>query len=173
ILDAGDTNFLQGQVVDKWAFREENDNILDKKVVMDAGDSSTLKPGMIISARRLRDENSSLKRKDLKLVQVRDAETAVSAPTLQGITAASLGTESFISAASFQETTKVLSEAAIRGKRDELLGLKENVIVGHLIPAGTGQRAFQNMIVGSKEEYEKLSENMERASSKKSSEAIL
>ncbi|HSL87492.1 MAG TPA: DNA-directed RNA polymerase subunit beta', partial [Bacteroidales bacterium] len=136
ILDAGDTGFLQGQVVDKWAFREENDNILDKKVVMDSGDSSTLKPGMIITARRLRDENSSLKRKDLKLVQVRDAETAVSQPTLQGITAASLGTESFISAASFQETTKVLSEAAIRGKRDELLGLKENVIVGHLIPAG-------------------------------------
>ena len=138
ILDAGDTGFLQNQVVDKWAFREENDNILDKKVVMDTGDSSTLKQGMIISARRLRDENSSLKRKDLKLVQVRDAETAVSKPTLQGITAASLGTESFISAASFQETTKVLSEAAIRGKRDFLLGLKENVIVGRLIPAGTG-----------------------------------
>jgi DNA-directed RNA polymerase subunit beta' len=172
ILDAGDTGFLQNQVVDKWAFREENDNILDKKVVIDAGDSSTLKPGMIISARRLRDENSSLKRKDLKLVQVRDAETAVSAPTLQGITAASLGTESFISAASFQETTKVLSEAAIRGKRDFLLGLKENVIVGHLIPAGTGQRAIQGIIVGSQEEYEKLSENMERTS-KRSSEAIL
>ncbi len=172
ILDAGDTGFLQNQVVDKWAFREENDNILDKKVVMDAGDSSTLKPGMIISARRLRDENSSLKRKDLKLVQVRDAETAVSAPTLQGITAASLGTESFLSAASFQETTKVLSEAAIRGKRDFLLGLKENVIVGHLIPAGTGQRAIQGIIVGSQEEYEKLSENMERTS-KRSSEAIL
>jgi DNA-directed RNA polymerase subunit beta' len=172
ILDAGDTGFLQNQVVDKWAFREENDNILDKKVVMDAGESSTLKPGMIISARRLRDENSSLKRKDLKLVQVRDAETAVSAPTLQGITAASLGTESFISAASFQETTKVLSEAAIRGKRDYLLGLKENVIVGHLIPAGTGQRSIQNIIVGSQEEYDKLSENMERTS-KKSSEAIL
>ena len=172
ILDAGDTGFLQGQVVDKWAFREENDNILDKKVVMDAGDSSTLKPGMIISSRRLRDENSSLKRKDLKLVQVRDAETAVSAPTLQGITAASLGTESFISAASFQETTKVLSEAAIRGKRDELLGLKENVIVGHLIPAGTGQRRLQNLIVGSQEEYDKLSENMEK-STRRSSEAIL
>ena len=172
ILDAGDTGFLQNQVVDKWAFREENDNILDKKVVMDTGDSSTLKQGMIISARRLRDENSSLKRKDLKLVQVRDAETAVSKPTLQGITAASLGTESFISAASFQETTKVLSEAAIRGKRDFLLGLKENVIVGHLIPAGTGQRAIQGIIVGSQEEYEKLSENMERTS-KRSSEAIL
>jgi DNA-directed RNA polymerase subunit beta' len=173
ILDAGNTSFLQNQVVDKWAFREENDSILDKKIVMDAGDSSTLKPGMIISARRLRDENSSLKRKDLKLVQVMDAETAVSAPTLQGITAASLGTESFISAASFQETTKVLSEAAIRGKRDELKGLKENVIVGHLIPAGTGQRRILGMIVGSKSEYDTLSENMEKKSTKATSEAIL
>jgi DNA-directed RNA polymerase subunit beta' len=173
ILDAGDTGFLQNQVVDKWAFREENDNILDKKVVMDAGESSTLKPGMIISARRLRDENSSLKRRDLKLVTVGDAETAVSKPTLQGITAASLGTESFISAASFQETTKVLSEAAIRGKRDELKGLKENVIVGHLIPAGTGQRRLQSVIVGSKEEYTKLSENIERSNSKRTSTAIL
>ena len=172
ILDAGDTGFLQGQVVDKWAFREENDNILDKKVVMEPGDSSTLKAGMIITARRLRDENSSLKRKDLKLVQVRDAETAVSKPTLQGITAASLGTESFISAASFQETTKVLSEAAIRGKRDELLGLKENVIVGHLIPAGTGQRSFQHIIIGSKEEYEKLSSTEKESGSRKSKEAV-
>ncbi|EOZ99805.1 DNA-directed RNA polymerase beta' subunit [Indibacter alkaliphilus LW1] len=171
ILDAGDTGFLQGQIVDKWAFREENDNILDKKVVMDAGDSSTLKPGMIITARRLRDENSSLKRRDLKLVQVRDAETAVSQPTLQGITAASLGTESFISAASFQETTKVLSEAAIRGKRDELLGLKENVIVGHLIPAGTGQRKILNILVGSQEEYDRLSGEKER-SIKKAKESI-
>jgi DNA-directed RNA polymerase subunit beta' len=163
ILDAGDTGFLQNQIVDKWAFRAENDNILDKKVVMEAGDSSTLKPGMIISSRRLRDENSSLKRKDLKIVAVRDAETAVSKPTLQGITASSLGTESFISAASFQETTKVLSEAAIRGKRDELLGLKENVIVGHLIPAGTGQRRFKNMIIGSQEEYDKLSTEKEKS----------
>jgi DNA-directed RNA polymerase subunit beta' len=171
ILDAGDTGFLQNQVVDKWAFREENDNILDKKVVMEPGDSSTLKAGMIISARRLRDENSSLKRKDLKLVQVRDAETAVSRPTLQGITAASLGTESFISAASFQETTKVLSEAAIRGKRDELLGLKENVIVGHLIPAGTGQRNFKDIIIGSLDEYERLSVEKER-SIKKVKEAV-
>ncbi|PRY86679.1 DNA-directed RNA polymerase subunit beta' [Mongoliibacter ruber] len=171
ILDAGDTNFLQNQIVDKWAFREENDNILDKKVVMDAGDSSTLKPGMIVTARRLRDENSSLKRKDMKLVQVRDAETAVSKPTLQGITAASLGTESFISAASFQETTKVLSEAAIRGKRDELLGLKENVIVGHLIPAGTGQRRIQNIIVGSQDDYDRLSGEKER-SMKKSKESV-
>jgi DNA-directed RNA polymerase subunit beta' len=166
ILDAGDTGFLQNQIVDKWAFREENDMILDKKVVMDAGDSATLKPGMIITARRLRDENSSLKRKDMKLVQVRDAQTAVSQPTLQGITASSLGTESFISAASFQETTKVLSEAAIRGKRDELLGLKENVIVGHLIPAGTGQRKFNNLIVGSKEEYELLTAEKENSTKK-------
>lgn len=171
ILDAGDTEFLQNQVVDKWAFRAENDNILDKKVVMEPGDSSTLKAGMIISSNRLRDENSSLKRKDLKLVQVRDAETAVSRPTLQGITAASLGTESFISAASFQETTKVLSEAAIRGKRDELLGLKENVIVGHLIPAGTGQRNFKDIIVGSLDEYERLSSEKER-SVKKSKEVV-
>lgn len=171
ILDAGDTNFLQNQIVDKWAFREENDNILDKKVVMDAGDSSTLKPGMIVTSRRLRDENSSLKRKDLKLVQVRDAETAVSKPTLQGITAASLGTESFISAASFQETTKVLSEAAIRGKRDELLGLKENVIVGHLIPAGTGQRRIQNILVGSQDDYDRLSGEKER-SMKKAKESV-
>jgi DNA-directed RNA polymerase subunit beta' len=173
ILDAGNTSFLQGQIVDKWAFRQENDSILDKKIILDAGDSTTLKPGMILSARRLRDENSSLKRKDLKLVQVMDAETAVSAPTLQGITAASLGTESFISAASFQETTKVLSEAAIRGKRDELKGLKENVIVGHLIPAGTGQRRILGMIVGSKSEYDTLSENMEKKSTKATSEAIL
>ncbi|MGY6742138.1 MAG: DNA-directed RNA polymerase subunit beta' [Cecembia sp.] len=171
ILEPGDTNFLQGQTVDKWAFREENDNILDKKVVMDAGDSSTLKPGMIITARRLRDENSSLKRKDLKLVQVRDAETAVSRPTLQGITAASLGTESFISAASFQETTKVLSEAAIRGKRDELLGLKENVIVGHLIPAGTGQRNFKSIIVGSQDEYDRMSAEKDKTI-RKSKEAV-
>ncbi|MDN3668365.1 DNA-directed RNA polymerase subunit beta' [Echinicola jeungdonensis] len=172
ILDAGDTGFLQGQVVDKWAFRAENDNILDKKVVMDPGDSSTLKAGMIITVRRLRDENSSLKRKDMKLVQVRDAETAVSKPTLQGITASSLGTESFISAASFQETTKVLSEAAIRGKRDELLGLKENVIVGHLIPAGTGQRRFNHIIVGSQEEYEKLTTSDKEKASRKSKEAV-
>ena len=166
ILDAGDTGFLQNQIVDKWAFREENDMILDKKVVVEPGDSATLKAGMIITARRLRDENSSLKRKDLKVVQVRDAQTSVSRPTLQGITASSLGTESFISAASFQETTKVLSEAAIRGKRDELLGLKENVIVGHLIPAGTGQRKFNNLIVGSKEEYELLTAEKEVGSKK-------
>jgi DNA-directed RNA polymerase subunit beta' len=162
IIEAGDTNFLQGQVVDKFAFRDENDAVLDKKVVMDAGDSETLKPGQIVTARRLRDENSSLKRRDLKLVQVRDAEPAVSQPTLQGITQASLGTESFISAASFQETTKVLSEASIRGKTDYLLGLKENVIVGHLIPAGTGLREYNDIIVGSQEEYDSLVASKEK-----------
>ena len=123
-------------------------------MVTDAGDSENLKPGQIIDARQLRDENSMLKRKDMKLVEAKPAQPAVSKPVLQGITAASLGTESFISAASFQETTKVLSEASIRGKRDHLKGLKENVIVGHLIPAGTGQRHFDKLIVANKEEYE-------------------
>ncbi len=156
IIDSGDTSFLNGQVVDKWVFREENDTILDKKVVVDPKDSDTLKAGQIISSRRLRDENSSLKRKDKKPVEVRDAQPAVSKPTLQGITQASLGTESWISAASFQETTKVLSEASIKGKTDRLNGLKENVIVGHLIPAGTGVRQYENMIVTSKEEYDAL-----------------
>ncbi|MGF1638942.1 MAG: DNA-directed RNA polymerase subunit beta' [Cyclobacteriaceae bacterium] len=156
IIDPGDTSFLPGQVVDKFNFREENDSMLDKKVVMDSMDSDTLKPGMIITAKKLRDENSRLKRKDLKPVVVREAQTAVSKPTLQGITQASLGTESFISAASFQETTKVLSEASIRGKIDRLIGLKENVIVGHLIPAGTGMREFNNIIVSSQDEYDAL-----------------
>ncbi len=156
ILDAGDTGFLPKQIVDKFYFREENDSILDKKVVLDAGESENLKAGQIITSRILRDENSSLKRRDMKLVEVRDAQPAVSKPTLQGITQASLGTESFISAASFQETTKVLSEASIRGKADLLRGLKENVIVGHLIPAGTGRREYENLIVGSQEEYDAL-----------------
>ncbi len=156
ILDAGDTNFLTNQVVDRFNFMEENDSIMDKKVVVEPGDSETLKPGQIITSRKLRDENSNLKRRDLKPVEVRSAEAAVSKPTLQGITQASLGTESFISAASFQETTKVLSEASIRGKSDNLIGLKENVIVGHLIPAGTGNRTFNTQIVHSKDEYEQL-----------------
>jgi DNA-directed RNA polymerase subunit beta' len=156
IIDPGDTNFLPGEYVDRFHFREDNDAILDKKVVIEAGDSQVLKPGQIITARELRDENSTLRRKDLKLVEVRDAMPAVSRPTLQGITQASLKTESWLSAASFQETTKVLSEAAIRGKRDTLIGLKENVIVGHLIPAGTGQRRFEDLIVTSKEEYQSL-----------------
>ncbi|MCJ8166902.1 DNA-directed RNA polymerase subunit beta' [Pontibacter sp. E15-1] len=156
VVDAGDTSFLENQVVDKITFMEENDRIIDMKVVEESGDSATMKPGQIITARKLRDENSSLKRRDMQLVTVRDAQPSVSRPTLQGITQASLGTQSFISAASFQETTKVLSEAAIKGKADELLGLKENVIVGHLIPAGTGLREYQKLIVGSQEEYDAL-----------------
>jgi len=167
IIEAGDTNFLQGQVVDKFTFRAENDEILDKKVVMEAGDSPTFKPGQIVSTRQLRDENSQLKRKDQKLVEVRDAEPAVSQPSLQGITQASLGTESWISAASFQETTKVLSEAAIRGKADNLMGLKENVIVGHLVPAGTGLRDYERIIVANKDEYESLVASKEASSSKR------
>jgi DNA-directed RNA polymerase subunit beta' len=167
IIEAGDTNFLQGQVVDKFLFRNDNDDILDKKVVVEAGDSPNFKPGQIVSTRHLRDENSQLKRKDLKLVEVRDAEAAVSQPTLQGITQASLGTVSWISAASFQETTKVLSEAAIRGKADHLMGLKENVIVGHLIPAGTGLREYEDVIVANKDEYEALVAAKESASKRK------
>jgi DNA-directed RNA polymerase subunit beta' len=164
IIDSGDTTFLPGEYVDKFEFREENDRVLDKKVVMESGDSQRFKVGQIISPRELRDENSSLKRRDQKTVEVRDALSAVSRPTLQGITQASLKTESWLSAASFQETTKVLSEAAIRGKADQLMGLKENVIVGHLIPAGTGQRRFNDMIVGSEEEYQRLVDAPERKS---------
>jgi len=172
ILDAGDTNFLEMQPIERWVFREENDKILDMKVVVDSGASETLRPGMIISVRRLRDENSSLKRRDLKLVTARDAQAAVAKPTLMGITQASLGTESFVSAASFQETTKVLSEAAVRGKRDELQGLKENVIVGHLIPAGTGMKQYQNIIVGSRDEFDALVESKERSIRSKKKELL-
>jgi DNA-directed RNA polymerase subunit beta' len=156
IVEPGDTSFLHNQMVDRFVFREENDDILDKKVVVETGDSDRMKVGMIVSARDLRDENSSLKRRDMKQVKVRDAQTAVSSPCLQGITQASLGTESFISAASFQETTKVLSEASIRAKADTLDGLKENVIVGHLIPAGTGIRAYADYTVTPKEELHQL-----------------
>ncbi|HOK99917.1 MAG TPA: DNA-directed RNA polymerase subunit beta' [Paludibacteraceae bacterium] len=155
IVEAGDTRFLEKQVVDKNEFMEENDRIWGKKVVVDAGDSPNLKPGQIITPRKLRDENSILKRKDLRLVQARDAIPATSNQILQGITRAALQTTSFMSAASFQETTKVLTEAAINGKVDKLEGLKENVICGHLIPAGTGQRDFEKIIVYSREEYEK------------------
>jgi len=157
IIDPGDTKFLERQVVDKWEFMEENDWIYGKKVIEDAGDSATLKPGQIVTARKLRDENSLLKRKDLKPVKARDAIPATSQQILQGITRAALQTQSFMSAASFQETTKVLNEAAIYGKVDFLEGLKENVIVGHLIPAGTGNRRYNNLIVGSKEEFDKIS----------------
>jgi DNA-directed RNA polymerase subunit beta' len=156
IVDPGDTKFLEKQVVDKHEFMDENDWIYGKKVVVEAGDSQEYKPGMIITARKLRDDNSVMKRKDLKLIEARDAVPATSSQVLQGITKAALQTNSFMSAASFQETTKVLNEAAIFGKQDLLDGLKENVIVGHLIPAGTGARVFNNLVVGSKEEYERL-----------------
>ncbi len=155
IVDQGDTRFLEKQVVDKEDFMEENDRIWGKKVIIDAGDSPVLKAGQIITPRKLRDENSSLKRRDLRLVQTRDAVPATSNQILQGITRAALQTSSFMSAASFQETTKVLNEAAINGKVDRLEGLKENVICGHLIPAGTGQRGFDKLVVYSKDEYDK------------------
>ena len=156
IEDAGDTRFLEKEIVDKLEFMEENDRIYGKKVVTDAGDSENLKPGQIVTVRKLRDENSMLKRRDLKPVVTRDAVPAISSQILQGITRAALQTTSFMSAASFQETTKVLNDAAIRGKVDYLEGMKENVICGHLIPAGTGQRDFDRLIVGSKEEMEPL-----------------
>ncbi|HIR95310.1 MAG TPA: DNA-directed RNA polymerase subunit beta' [Candidatus Coprenecus stercorigallinarum] len=156
IVDPGDTRFLPEQLVDKWEFNEENDSMFGKKVVQDAGDSKELRPGQIVTARRLRDENSMLKRQDLKLVEARDAIPATSNQILQGITRAALRTNSFMSAASFQETTKVLSEAAIRGKVDTLEGLKENVICGHLIPAGTGQREYERIIVASMEDYNRM-----------------
>ncbi len=156
IVDPGDTRFLPEQLVDKWEFMQENDEIWDKKVILDAGDSQTLKAGQIVSVRRLRDENSILKRQDLKLVEARDAVPATSNQVLQGITRAALKTSSFMSAASFQETTKVLSEAAIHGKVDTLEGLKENVICGHPIPAGTGQREYDKLVVASMEDYQRM-----------------
>ena len=159
IDEPGDTRFLEAQVVDKLDFMEENDRIWGKKVVVDAGDSENLAAGQIVTARKLRDENSALKRRDLKLVQVRDAVPATSTQILQGITRAALQTSSFMSAASFQETTKVLNDAAINGKSDRLEGMKENVICGHLIPAGTGQREFDKIVVGSREDYERIALN--------------
>ena len=156
IEDAGDTKFLEGDTEDRFDFNTENDWIFDKKVVTESGDSHKMRPGKIVTLREVREENSILRRADKKLVEFRDAKPATSSPLLLGITKASLGTQSWISAASFQETTKVLSSAAIQGKTDTMLGLKENVITGHPIPAGTGLREFENMIVGSKEEYELL-----------------
>ncbi len=156
IQDPGDTIFLENQLVHKDDFIEENDEIFGKKVVMEVGESENLKAGMIITARELRDENSILKRSDKSLVTARDAVAATATPVLQGITRASLQTKSFISAASFQETTKVLNEAAVSGKIDDLEGLKENVIVGHKIPAGTGMRDYESIIVGSKQEYDEI-----------------
>jgi DNA-directed RNA polymerase subunit beta' len=162
IEDPGDTKFLEKQVVDKWEFMDENDWIYDKKVISDPGDSQIFRAGQIVTARKLRDENSILKRKDLKLIEARDAVPATSSQVLQGITKAAFQTKSFMSAASFQETTKVLNEAAINGKIDELEGLKENVIVGHKIPAGTGLREYDKLIVGSREEYDNLMSAKER-----------
>ena len=159
INEPGDTRFLESQIVDKLDFMEENDRIWGKKVVTDAGDSTVLKKGQIVTARKLRDENSMLKRRDLKTVQVRDAVAATSTQILQGITRAALQTKSFMSAASFQETTKVLNEAAINGKSDKLEGMKENVICGHLIPAGTGLREFEKIIVSNREDYERMMAN--------------
>ncbi len=164
IVDPGDTRFLEGDLEDRVDFNEENDWIFDKKVVSDAGESTKLKAGQIVSLREIREENSILRRADRKPVEFRDANPATSQPVLLGITKASLGTQSWISAASFQETTKVLSSAAINGKSDDMLGLKENVITGHPIPAGTGLRDFENMIVGSKEEYELLQTTREAMS---------
>jgi len=156
ILDPGDTRFLEGDLVGRFEFLDENDTMFDKKVVTEAGESTKFKSGQIITVRELREENSILRRSDKKPLEVRDAQSATSQPVLLGITKASLGVPSWISAASFQETTKVLSQAALQGKTDDMLGLKENVITGHLIPAGTGLREFENMIVGSKEEYDML-----------------
>ena len=154
--DPGDTRFLEGELVNKTDFQDENDDVFGKKVVVDPGDSLTYRAGQIVSARKLRDENSMLKRKDKKLIEARDARPATGRQVIQGITRASLQTNSWISAASFQETTKVLTQAAIQAKSDGLLGLKENVIVGHKIPAGTGLRKYEDIIVGSREEYEEI-----------------
>ncbi|MDD3780666.1 MAG: DNA-directed RNA polymerase subunit beta', partial [Proteiniphilum sp.] len=159
VVDPGDTRFLEQQLVDKHEMMEENDRIWGKKVIMDAGDSQVFEPGQIVTVRKLRDENSSLKRRDMKTVEARDAIPATANQVLQGITRAALQTTSFMSAASFQETTKVLNDAAINGKSDTLDGLKENVIVGHLIPAGTGQREFDKLVVGSRDDFEKLNAN--------------
>ena len=156
IIDPGDTKFLENNAVNKWEFIQENDKIFGKKVVTDAGDSTVLKAGQIVSVRKLRDENSALKRNDAKQVESRDALTATAEPILQGITKASLHTDSFISAASFQETTKVLNQAAVNGKVDHMLGLKENVIVGHRIPAGTGMRNYQTMLVSSADDMSRI-----------------
>ncbi|MDX1427225.1 MAG: DNA-directed RNA polymerase subunit beta', partial [Salegentibacter mishustinae] len=159
IQDPGDTIFLENQLVHKSDFIEENDKVFGMKVVEDAGDSENLRPGQIVSPRELRDENSLLRREDKNLATARDVTAATATPVLQGITRASLQTKSFISAASFQETTKVLNEAAVSGKIDKLEGLKENVIVGHRIPAGTGMRKYDSIIVGSKEEFDEMMEH--------------
>jgi DNA-directed RNA polymerase subunit beta' len=163
IEDAGDTIFLENQLIHKNDFIKENDEIYGKQVVEEAGDSDTLKAGQIVTMRQLRDENSLLRRADKNLVVARPAIPAVATPILQGITRASLQTKSFISAASFQETTKVLNEAAVAGKVDFLEGVKENVIVGHKIPAGTGMRKFTRLVVGTKsDENQEIAEDVEK-----------
>ncbi|MCI9172334.1 DNA-directed RNA polymerase subunit beta' [uncultured Duncaniella sp.] len=175
ILDPGDTGFLEQQVVDKRDFMDENDRIWGKKVVTDAGDSENVKKGQIITARKLRDENSTLKRRDLRPIVVRDAQPATSEQILQGITRAALQTSSFMSAASFQETTKVLNEAAINGKTDYLQGMKENVICGHLIPAGTGLRSYERIVVSGKDEFDSFeeAEKVERNIETRDVEAVM
>ncbi len=172
VMEAGDTKFLEGSAVNKMDFKEENDKLYDKRVVTEPGDSNDVKAGEIISLRRLRDLNSSLKRKDMKPIEVREALSATSGPLLQGITKSSLGTYSFMSAASFQETTKVLNEAAIAGKEDHMLGLKENVIVGHLIPAGTGHRSYENLVVGSQDEFDLLKAAKEEAAEESETQEV-
>jgi len=156
VADPGDTKFLEGELVDKIDFQNENDWIFGKKVITEPGNSANYKAGQIVSARKLRDENSILRRRDKQIIESREAQPATARQVLQGITKASLQTKSFISAASFQETTKVLTEASINAKSDSLMGLKENVIVGHKIPAGTGLREYENLIVGSMEDYRSL-----------------
>ena len=168
IVDAGDTKFLDGQIVTKLEFTEENDRIFGMKVIEEIGDSQEFKAGQIVSARMLREENSRLRRKDLKTIEARDAVPATSEQRIQGITRAALQTNSWVSAASFQETTRVLNAAAINGKRDGLEGLKENVIVGHKIPAGTGLRVWDDLVVGSQEEFDKLIESKEELSTEES-----
>ena len=155
VVDAGDTTLLEDNYVDRFVLEEMNDNLYDNFVVIDAGESD-LSIGEVVDRRRLREINSTMKRQDKREVLVRDAQPAVAEPVLLGITQAALATDSFVSAASFQETTKVLTEASIAAKQDPLFGLKENVIVGHLIPAGTGQRQFKDLIVGSQKDYEEL-----------------
>ena len=164
IVEAGDTKFLEEDLCDRYDFNDENDRIFDKKVVTEPGDSDKMRPGQIVTVREWREENSLLRRTDKKLVEVRDTQTATARPVLLGITKASLGVQSWISAASFQETTKVLSSAAIQGKADDMIGLKENVITGHAIPAGTGLREFDNVIVGNKDEYSLLAATKEAMS---------
>jgi len=173
IMHSGDTYFLEEALVSKDAFQEQNDKLFGMKIVTDAGDSEELKAGQIISPRELREENSRLKRKDSKEVQARDAIAAVASPVLQGITRASLQVDSWISAASFQQTTKVLNEAAINAKRDSLIGLKENVIIGKKIPAGTGLIHATDTLVGSQAEYDRLMELKEEADNASNEEAVV